>query len=117
MSREDVDLNWAGKIYKIKAARVMRAGQRIEEVITFFALAKCIERRDIPLNTFSMAYGGLLRFAGAQVTDEDVFDALVGSPGALLEAWDSITDIMLPKKFRAPGGAPEANPTDSKPKE
>jgi hypothetical protein len=62
-----ITLAWEGRDYTIPANRVMGgslASRTREE------LALYLNRGAMPLAKFAMAYGAVLRFAGAQVEDE-----------------------------------------------
>lgn len=74
---EDITLGWDDKKYVIPSDRVMGAIARVEEHVTMRELA---EYASSPSGSrfarVSMAYASLLRYAGAQVTDEEVYKKL-----------------------------------------
>jgi len=74
---EDIELEWDGEQYVIPASRVMRLVQTIEDIVTISELQECIQR--MKAGKVSAAYGAMLRFAGAKVTDEEVYSRIFES--------------------------------------
>lgn len=70
---DDIKLEWAGKAYIIPANKVLGAIARIEEIVSIRELAACARESTLPVAKLSMAYGSVLRYAGAEVDDEDVY--------------------------------------------
>lgn len=77
----DISLEWAGKEYAIKARRVMGAIKRIEEEVTYFELMSYVASNDPRTSKIAAAYGVILRYAGASITDEQVYEGLFGKTG------------------------------------
>lgn len=96
---EPVKLRWQGAEYDIPANKVLRALAVVESVITLQELPQ--DNTRVPLAKISMAYGALLRFAGARVTDDEVYLSMWGENGAdPITAVNGIIALMLPKKVR-----------------
>ena len=78
---QPVVLVWEGKDYTIPADQVLRCIAMIEEVCTLGDLARA-QLGKIPVARLSMAFGIALRYAGAQVTDDEVYDGMFTAKGA-----------------------------------
>lgn len=108
---EPIELAWGGNTYTIPANRVLRVIAKIEEHVTISDLANGVA---IPFAKSAMAYAAVLRFAGARVTDDEVYAALweEGGQADVTKVLIGLLSIMLPpsqrKKFLA---AMEAPPT------
>jgi hypothetical protein len=76
---EPIRLEWNGAEYRIPADNVLRGIAKVEEVITLPELVAYEMRGTVPLAKVAMAYGALLRLAGAQAKDEEVFASLFGN--------------------------------------
>jgi hypothetical protein len=95
---EPVSLSWGGIEYSIPANRMMRAIAKVEEVITLQQLGN---PDAVPMAKISMAYGTLLRYAGAPVTDEAVYEAMfVDGASTPMTATQTLLTLMLPKRIR-----------------
>ncbi len=79
---KEVTITWEGKAYAIPATSVLRAIAIIEEVITLDELMKYRSRNTAPLGKLAAAYGAVLRYAGAQATDEAVYAAMFDGQAA-----------------------------------
>jgi hypothetical protein len=76
---EKIELTWKGETYVIPPNRVLRAIAKIEECISSADLAK---GEHVPFSKAAMAYAAVLRYAGAKVTDDEVYEALWDNNGA-----------------------------------
>jgi len=113
---DDVELSWAGKTYTVPARRRMEAMARVEQVLTFGELARFLsERQEVPPYTTARAFGALLRFAGAKVTDGEVLRALFGGGGdgeAMAAAVNALVEMLAPPPIASEGdGNAAENPT------
>lgn len=79
---EKIQLSWHGSPYVIPADKVMGAICVIEDVITFEELRRYAVRGTAPLGKLAKAYGTVLRYAGAQVADDDVYAEMFGRGSA-----------------------------------
>lgn len=100
-----VTFGWAGKDYTVPAERALGLIAEIEEVMTFVDLA--LSREKPSLSKLARAYGAALRYAGAAVSDEEIYEGLF-KPGHLIEevhqAMFVLMAIMMP-----PGAVNGAN--------
>ena len=110
---ESIKLTWSGRAHFIPRAKIMRARQTIESVYSLKELATDMQGGDPHLVRLSMAYGNLLRFAGASVEDEEIYDDMFGESSSLgATAAECLLNILIPESARAGGEEPqEPNPT------
>ncbi len=102
-----VTLAWAGSEYVIPGNRVMGAIARIEDVVTLEELGRYGERGTMPLAKLAMAYGAVLRYAGANVKDDEVFAGMFSDGQKqtdLVTALMSLLTMMLPLGSAEEGG-------------
>jgi hypothetical protein len=94
---EPVMLKWDGAEYKIRPNDMMRALAKVESVITFAELFRFLnERQTVPVFTLAMAYGALLRHAGARVRDIDVARQLGADQDVIAGAVDTLVTLLAP---------------------
>lgn len=110
---DDITLVWNGVDHKIPASRVLGAIARIEDVLTLQELHKFQEERGTaPMARLSQAYGSLLRYAGAGVTDDEVYVGLFsgGDSAVVANSIRQLIFMMIPptilKKEAQPGKLP-----------
>jgi len=112
---EPITLTWEGKEYVIPADQIMQAIAKVEDVLTLGQLARFSMSGDIPFGKLAMAYGLLLRHAGARVADDEVYAAIFRSGETRDRAQKAVTVLqvlMLPPEAvraeaekKAPAGA------------
>jgi hypothetical protein len=111
-SFEDIRLQWAGKDYTIRANRVLGAIARIEDVLTLSELQRFSMRGTAPMAKLSMAYGAVLRYAGATVTDEEVYAGMFGETGtgadAVVESISALVAMMVPPQPKTADKEPKS---------
>lgn len=74
---KSIRLNWRGQDHVIPANRAFEAGAEIEEIVTLGEIGAWGQK--VPFFKVARCYATLLRFAGATVTDEEVFgDIMAG---------------------------------------
>lgn len=103
MSFENVTLKWGDKDYVIPANRMMGAIARIEDVVTLTELRNFAARGGAPMAKLSMAYAAVLRYAGCNVSDEEVYTRIAeGKDGeaSTIVAMKNIMVLMLPPNLR-----------------
>lgn len=95
---DDIKLAWDGRTYTIPSRAVMGAIARVEDVVTLEELRQYTQRRAVPLAKISMAYGAVLRYAGADVDDEAVYASMFSDGGAdrAMDAVLGLLRLMLP---------------------
>lgn len=65
-----IRMNWQGKAYVIPAHRAFELGAQVEDIVTLGEIGTWGAR--VPFFKVARAYGTMLRFAGAKVTDGEV---------------------------------------------
>jgi hypothetical protein len=101
---DDIKLGWRGETHVIPARMSLEAIARIEEIITLEELANAAARGAKPSLRLSRAFASVLRFAGAHVTDEEVYTDLFGSGMEILLRTQNLATtlqvIMVPPQIR-----------------
>lgn len=122
---EPTVLTWNGRDYTISANSTMGAIARVEDHITLFELIAAGSSGKPPLAKIAQAYGSLLRYAGARVTDLEVYSAMFGRESGedgmtvqvAIQALNSLQLLMMPPEMRAKASAgaevADENPTPS----
>jgi hypothetical protein len=95
---DDVTLGWKGREFTVKATDRMRLIATIEDQLTITELSSWDSAEKVKLSKLAAAYGAALRFAGAWVSDEDVYTALFGNDaeGMARLAVNTLNSIMVP---------------------
>lgn len=117
---DDIRLEWGGREYVIRSNRVMGAIARIEDVVTLDELRRYGEKQTAPLGKMAMAYGSVLRYAGAVVADDEVYAGMFagesGGADAMAASIYSLLEMMLPPgPMPAAGDEKELPPGNGKP--
>lgn len=107
-SFDDIRLTWNGQTFVIPSDRVLGAIARVEDVITFHELLAYSGRSTAPVGKLAEAYGILLRYAGADVTDDAVYVGMFGNltegfGGTVRESIETLMLMMIPKDERQKG--------------
>lgn len=100
---EDIKLSWKGQTVLIPARSVLGAIARIEEVITLNELSRHAQSASAPLARIAMAYGRVLRYAGVQVDDDEVYAGMFGgteSHELVAAAISSLLSMMISPEIR-----------------
>ena len=113
-----VNLVWQGQSYTIEPSRIIPAIAIVEDYLTLDELARYAEKGRAPMGKLAGAYAALLNFAGARVTDTEVYGGMFSgaddAQGAA-EAVHGLLRLMLPPDeftSSAPGNA--SRPAGSK---
>ena len=114
---EEVRLTWGGKDYVVPPDRVLRAIAAVEDQLTLGELGRCMVSGTLPLARISMAYGALLRCAGAKVTDDEVYSGLFKESRLQQEAMQAVSTLQMlmipPEHLRKPAPEKPAAGTES----
>jgi len=103
---DPVTIGWQGREYVVPAERVLKLIYHMEMAITLDGRRMNIFDllANPPLSALSMVYGAALRFAGADVADDEVYGALIASLGddtpeaVRIRDWcEAISAIILPE--------------------
>jgi hypothetical protein len=73
---DEVVITWKDVEYTIAPDKIMGAIARVEEVITLKELGVYAQKGDAPLARLAMAYASLLSYAGAKVTDAEIYHSM-----------------------------------------
>lgn len=99
---EEVQLSWKGKSYAIAADNVLMAIAKIEDVLTLGELATCMANRRLPLAKLAAAFGILLRHAGAEVSNDEVYSGMFAEAGRHLQQQAFAAALTLHKLMVPP---------------
>ena len=100
----DIKVSWAGKDYSIPARKALGAIARIEEVITLQQLLQYMQSGQLPLAKLSQAYGAVLRYAGAYLADDEIYEGMFPNGDAQVGAAiavQGLMEMMIPPSVRA----------------
>lgn len=113
---EEVTLNWGGKDYRIEPSRVMGAIAKVEEVITLKELGEFAMKGDAPMARLAMAFGNVLRYAGAKIGDDEVYAGLFDPEqgGSVMSSISVLLSMMVPPTTMRSPGKNQAVPTGGK---
>jgi hypothetical protein len=106
-----VELSWADQTYVIPPDRVLGAVAVVEEHLTMAELAQEAQNGRLRLARLSRAFGALLRYAGARITDDEVYAGIFeGDPKTVKErivtGVNTLMALMVPPVMEA---APRGN--------
>lgn len=73
----EVSIEWAGANYSTKAT--FKIINKIEQTVSLAGLVTRVQSGDVPLSHLATVYGNLLRGAGVNVSDEEVFASMYGA--------------------------------------
>lgn len=110
---------WDGRKLTVPADRMLATIARVEDIITLGELSAYFTTGRLPLAKLSQAFGVVLRQAGANVEDDDVYDGMFRAKGAEVrrratEAISMLMSMMVPPEHLrsvmepAKPGKPEA---------
>lgn len=91
---EDIRLNWQGVDYVVPSNKVMGAIARIEDVITLTEIYEASQHRSVKFSRVASAYAAVLRYAGATVTDEEVYAGMFAGQSAAAAVRDALTGLL-----------------------
>lgn len=97
---DDQVFTWKGVDFTIHARQVLGAIAACEEVLTLHELLMFAKRGTAPQARLAKAYGTVLRYAGAKVTDDEIYQAsVIGTDGAKMRASiEGLISLMIPKE-------------------
>lgn len=73
---QEIRLSWDGREFVIPAERVLGAIAEVEEVVTLPEILMMMGGK-MTMAKLSRAYGALLRYAGASLSDDEVYGGLI----------------------------------------
>lgn len=107
---QPIILEYKGRKYIIPANQVMGAILVIEDYVTLAQLFQWQESGIAPLGKIASAYAAVLRYAGAEVSSEEMYEAMFSKDAAENSslAVRHILSLMLPPSGLNVGGAATA---------
>ena len=97
---QDVTFTWGGEEYRVEAREVLPLIAKVEEILTLTEVITAAQRDTVPMAKLSMAFGVMLRYAGARVTDSEVYSGMFkeggAGPQAAIAAANSLLTLMIP---------------------
>lgn len=91
---EDISLEWKGETFTIPSKRVMKAIAVVESEVTLGELWQQQAEGKVKLTQLSAAFGKLLRFAGAKVEDEEVYEGMFGRVDDKVSAVNALNTLL-----------------------
>lgn len=123
----DITLEWGGAKHVIPSKKVMGCIARIENVLTIKELYDALRGGEVKFTKIAAAFGEALRYAGAEVDDEEVYSGMFQgeeSQATIIGAISTLLHLMIPPGAQkesakaTPGNAPKkakaAAPSSSK---
>lgn len=109
---EEVRIAWKGREYTIPPDQVMRCIAKVEDIVTLAELQQFSQRQTLPYGKMAMAYGVILRHAGARVSDAEIYNEMfkVGEDArsVAVEAVQNLLLLMIPPEHIAKAQAAQA---------
>jgi hypothetical protein len=111
---EPITITWAGADYKIEPEKVMGAIATVEQVVTLSELAEMVQSGRIAFSKIATAFASVLRYAGAKVTNEDVYAGMFGEDkSSAMQNLSLLLAMMVPPQA-INAGKVQAAPTGGK---
>lgn len=98
---EDIKLSWKGKEHVLPADSMLRTIAQVEDVLSIGKLYESIAKKSLPMAKLAICYGIVLRAAGAEVSDDEVYDGMFANDGESIQrkafqAIGLLQSLMLP---------------------
>lgn len=91
---QPINFGWNGKTYTIPADQVLGAIAIVEEHITFMELIAATKGRP-PLVAISRAFAGVLRYAGGDIADDEVYAGMFKHGSAQKQAINAVNTLLV----------------------
>lgn len=114
---KDIEFEWEGKVYPLRSDKsIMRAIAIAERHLTLHELVQYQHvRKTLPIMAISEAWGAVLRYAGAEISDAAVYRRLSrggeGQAEATHQAFISLLMLMIPEDSASAANGKEPIPT------
>ncbi|HVQ43354.1 MAG TPA: hypothetical protein VMT30_00085 [Candidatus Saccharimonadia bacterium] len=107
---EAVDLIWGEEVYTIAPDKILGAIAIIEEHYTFQDLADANQKQKLSLVGLARAYGDVMRYAGAKITDEQVYVGMFSGnmSSNVRNSVNTLLAMMIPPSVIAAANQPGA---------
>ncbi len=110
---EEVTLEWNGQTYTVTPT--YRMIQRIEQDVSIAGISQRLAEGNPPMSHIASVVGVLLRAAGAQVEDSDIYEKMLTElePDQIRELAEVVVSAFVPtsKNSNSPAKEPEAGGT------
>lgn len=106
---EDYTIEWEGEVYSIPSNRLLPVIAAVEELFTLNELLQVSMQNKVPLARLASAYGIILRSAGADVSDADVYQGMFQGndlQARMLDAVNGLLGLMIPPEQQGAGEQP-----------
>lgn len=99
---EPVKIIWNGRDYKIAPDAMMEAIARVEEHVTLEEINTAINGGGIKRVNLARAFASLLRYAGGNFTDEEIYKAMFAANegNAIIASVTTLLAMMVPPSLR-----------------
>ena len=104
----DLTLTWDGVQYPVPERRIFALGEEVERIVTLVDIQGWAARPQ--LRRMARSYATMLRFAGARVSDDEVFRAIVSNAEDGAVVAEAMQALMVALMGDAPPAAAEADP-------
>ena len=110
---QEIVLEWAGQEYKIAPDKVMGAIATIEDIVTLKEIGEYAQRGNPSISKIAMAYGAVLRYAGAKIRDDEVYAGMFSgeSSSSAMSSISNLLMMMIPPAAVKSQGKDQAEPT------
>ena len=78
---EDVRLSWKEKEHVLPGDTMLRTIAQVEDVLSIGKLYEAMAKRTLPLAKLSICYGIMLRAAGMEISDDEVYAGMFEDSG------------------------------------
>ncbi len=92
---QDVELEWQGRVYAVPGRKIMPMICKIEDVVTLQEFERYSQTGNIPIARLCCAYGAALRYAGAPVSDDEVYEVAFRGAEEQEAIGLAITNLMM----------------------
>lgn len=96
---DPIEIEYNGTVKTIKPNEIMPLIAQIERIISLPRLMEAVQSGEPPMAALAMAYGKILRYAGVNVTDGDVYAEMFSGEGAMSAATaaaQTVLALMVP---------------------
>ena len=97
----ELNLTWKGADYSVPSDNILRLIAKVEDVITLNELYSYSQKGAAPLAKIATAFGIVLRYAGAKVSDDEVYKTIVtsGADSAIVATRTLLTMMIPPEEL------------------
>ena len=114
---QNIELEWKGQTYTVPASKAFELGERIEDIVSRGEIPNWVSSPKF--HKMARCHGEMLRFAGANVTNQEVFSEMMsqikGGTQEALVAAQAMEALILVLMDGAPdgGGGDEGKKTNA----